>query len=176
MSKNNQNWQNISQLPNFSTLLHKMRIYTLFKLELLKNGLSNPYMILDTDKEIVQRSARRLGILQENSLLINTEHETNLFFDYCIYEHKQEDLSGIQRSFKNFAKLYNKEWFEVFEIASQVYFAYLVDPEELRLCDKEWVSPLVFDPKVVEKADPNKDKKRPDLPPDHSHVVANDAQ
>lgn len=233
MQQDNQNWQNIDQLPLFNTLLHKMRIDTLFKLELLKNSLANPYTILDTDianimhvlhrqqknypilleqlgiwknetqkpdeielidaasalcheidsitkecqelvekvknvtvearsqipgydqeakenilkatppthsytlteeqvkryrnirqmlqglypkfvgsldRETVQRSASRLGILQgDSSLLINTEHESNLFFDYCIYQHKQGDLTGIQRSFKTFAKLYTKE-------------------------------------------------------------------
>lgn len=78
------------------------------------------------DKETIQRSASRLGILQgDSSLLINTEHESKLFFDYCIYQHKQGDLSGIQRSFKTFSKLYDKERFEVFETASQGYFTYL---------------------------------------------------
>ena len=249
MQKNNQNWQNIDQLPLFNTLIYNMHRDALFKLECLKNSLANPYTILDTDvanimhalhrqlknypvlleqidiwknekrrpdeielidaalalchdinsltkecqelaekvknitvearpqiprydqeskenilkaiqpthsytlteeqvkryrniremlrdlypkfvgcldKETVQRSASRLGILQGNSsLLINTEHETNLFFDYCIYQHKQGDLTGIQRSFKTFAKSYTKEWFEVFEIASQGYFSYL---------------------------------------------------
>jgi len=93
------------------------------------------------DKETIQRSASRLGILQGNSLLINTEHETNLFFDYCICQHKQGDLCGIQRSFKTFAKSYTKEWFEVFEIASQGYFAYLdildsVDEDGLVVYDR----------------------------------------
>lgn len=232
MQQDSHNWQNIDQLPLFNILLHKMRIDTLFKLELLKNSLSNPYTILDTDianimhvlhrelknypilleqlgiwknetqktdeielidaalalchetnsitkacqelaekvknvtvearsqisgydqeskesvfkvippthsytlteeqvkqyrnirqilhdlypkflsfldKETVQRSASHLGILQGHSLLINTEHESKLFFDYCIYQHKQGDLCGIQRSFKNFSKLYTKE-------------------------------------------------------------------
>jgi len=249
MQKNNQNWQNIDQLPLFNTLIYNMHRDTLFKLECLENSLANPYTILDMDvanimhalhrqlknypvlleqldiwknekrrpdeielidaalalchdinsltkecqelaekvkniqveaksqstrydqeskenilkaippthsytlteeqvkryrniremlrdlyakfvgcldKETVQRSASRLGILQGNSsLLINTEHESNLFFDYCIYQHKQGDLTGIQRSFKNFAKSYTKEWFEVFEISSKGYFAYL---------------------------------------------------
>jgi len=44
-----------------------------------------PKFVGSLDKETVQRSASRLGISQENSLLINTEHESNLFFDYCIY-------------------------------------------------------------------------------------------
>jgi hypothetical protein len=256
MQTNSPNWQNISQLPFFSTLIQKMYRDTLFKIELLKKGLANPYTILDSDmasimhalhrqlknypvlleqlaiwknetqrpeeielidatlalchetnsitkecqelaekvknvtveaksqvprydqeskedilkatpsthsytlteeqvkryrnirqmlrdlypkfvgcldKETIQRSASRLEILQgASSLLINTEHETNLFLDYCIYQHKQGDLSGIQRSFKTFGKLYTKEWFEVFEIASQGYFAYLdiLDPVE----------------------------------------------
>ena len=84
-----------------------------------------PKFLSCLDKETIQRCGSRLEILQENSLLINTEHESKLFFDYCIYQHKQGDLSGIQRSFKTFAKSYDKEWFEVFEIASQGYFAYL---------------------------------------------------
>lgn len=84
-----------------------------------------PKFVSCLDKETIQRCASRLGILQGNSLLINTEHENKLFFDYCIYQHKQGDLSGIQRSFKTFAKMYDKERFEVFEIASQGYFAYL---------------------------------------------------
>lgn len=264
MRKNSPNWQNISQLPLFSNHLHKMHIDTLFKLELLKKSLANPYTILDADianimhvlhrqlknypilleqldiwknetrrpdeielidvalalchetnsitkecqelaekvknitvevksqipiygqetkedilktipsthsytlteeqvkryrktrqmlqdlypkfvgcldKETIQRSAGRLGILQGGSLLINTEHELNLFFDYCIYQNKQGDLSGIQRSFKTFAKIYTKEWFEVFEIASQGYFAYLdiidfVDEDGLVVYDR----------------------------------------
>lgn len=266
MWKNNSNWQNISQLPLISAHLYKMRTDTLFKLELLKKSLANPYTILDTDianimhalhrqlknypvlleqfdiwknetrrpdeielinaalalchktnsitkecqelaekvknvtvearsqiqgydqeskenliqkeipfthsytlteeqvkryrnirqmlqglypkfvgsldKETVQRSASRLGILQgDSSLLINTEHESNLFFDYCIYQHKQGDLTGIQRSFKTFSKLYTKEWFEIFEIASQGYFAYLdildsVDEDGLVVYDR----------------------------------------
>jgi hypothetical protein len=265
MQQDSHNWQNISQLPLMSTLLHKMRTDTLFKLELLKKSLAKPYTILDgdiapimhalhrqlknypvlleqfaiwknetqspdevelinsalalchqtnsitkecqelaekvknvtvearsqipqcdqkskeniiktmqsthsytltedqvkrycnirqmlqglypkfvgsLDKETVQQSASRLGILQgDSSLLINTEHETNLFFDYCIYQHKQGDLTGIQRSFKTFSKLYTKEWFEVFEIASQGYFAYLdildsVDEDGLVVYDR----------------------------------------
>ena len=84
-----------------------------------------PKFLSCLDKETIQRCGSRLEILQGNSLLINTEHESKLFFDYCIYQHKQGDLSGIQRSFKTFAKSYDKEWFEVFEIASQGYFAYL---------------------------------------------------
>ena len=248
MQKNNQNWQNISQLPLFNILIHNMNKDTLFKLELLKKSIANPYTILDTDianimhvlhrqlknhpvlleqldiwknetrrpdeielidatlalchetnsmtkecqelaekvknitveaqhqipgydkeskenifketpsthsytlteeqvkryrkirqmlhdlypkfvgcldEETVQRSASRLGISQGRSLLINTEHESKLFFDYCMYQHKQGDLTGIQKSFKTFSKLYTNEWFEVFEIASQGYFAYL---------------------------------------------------
>lgn len=264
MQQNNQNWQNIDQLPLFNTLLHKMRIDTLFKLELLKNSLVNHYTILDADianimhvlhrqlknypvlleqldiwkneierpdeielidatlslchetnsmtkecqalaekvknitveaqyqisgydkeskenifktipsthsytlteeqvkryrkirqmlhdlypkfigcldEETVQRSASRLGISQGRSLLINTEHESKLFFDYCMYQHKQGDLTGIQRSFKTFAKLYTNEWFEAFEIASQGYFAYLdildsVDEDGLVVYDR----------------------------------------
>ena len=264
MWKNNPNWQNISQLSLFSAHLHKMHRDTLFKLELLKKSLANPYTILDADianimhvlhrqlknypilleqlgiwknetrrpdeielidaalalchktncitkecqelaekvknitveaksqisisnqetkeavlkeipsthsyilteeqvkryrnirqmlqdlypkfvacldKESINRSGSRLGILQGDSLLINTEHESNLFFDYCIYQHKQGDCSGIQKSFKTFAKLYTKEWFEVFEIASQGYFAYLdiidfVDEDGLVVYDR----------------------------------------
>jgi hypothetical protein len=248
MDSKSRDWQDISQLPLFSTLLHKMHQDTLFKLEFLKTGLANPYTILDTDiakimhvlhrqlknypilleqldiwknetrrsveielidaalalchetnfitekcqeltgkvknitveaksqipgygqeikedilkpipsthnytlaedqvkryrkirqmlrelypkfvgsldKETIERCGSRLGIMQGNSLFINTEHESNLFFDYCLYQYKRGDLSGIQNSFKTFAKLYTNELFEVFEIASQGYFAYL---------------------------------------------------
>ena len=100
-----------------------------------------PKFVSCLDKETIQRCGSRLEILQGNSLLINTEHESKLFFDYCIYQHKQGDLSGIQRSFKTFAKSYDKEWFEVFEIASQGYFAYLdiidfVDEDGLVVYDR----------------------------------------
>jgi hypothetical protein len=264
MQTNSPNWQHISQLPFFSTLLHKMHRDTLFKIELLKKGLANPYTILDADmasimhamyrqlknypvlleqldiwrnetrrpdeielidaalalchetnsltkegqelaekvknvtvearsqipgydketkdnilkeipkthsytlteeqvkryrnirqmlrdlypkfvgcldEETIQRCASRLEILQGRSLLINTEHETNLFFDYCNYQHKQGDLTGIQKSFKTFGKLYTGELFEVFELASQGYFAYLdildsVDEDGLVVYDR----------------------------------------
>ena len=100
-----------------------------------------PKFVSCLDEETILRSASRLDILQGHSLLINTEHESNLFFDYCIYQHKKGDLSGIQRSFKTFAKLYTKEWFEVFEIASQGYFTYLdildsVDEDGLVVYDR----------------------------------------
>ena len=93
------------------------------------------------DEETVQRSASRLEILQGRSLLINTEHESKLFFDYCMYQHKQGDLTGIQKSFKTFANLYTQEWLEVFEIACQGYFAYLdildfVDEDGLVVYDR----------------------------------------
>lgn len=100
-----------------------------------------PKFVSCLDEEMIQRSASRLGILQGRSLLLNTEHESKLFFDYCIYQHKQGDLTGIQRSFKTFSKLYSGEWFEVFELASQGYFAYLdildsVDEDGLVVYDR----------------------------------------
>lgn len=100
-----------------------------------------PKFLSCLDEETFQRSASRLGILQGRSLLINTEHEMNLFCDYCIYQHKQGDLTGIQRSFQTFGKLCDQEWSEVFEIASQGYFAYLeildaVDEDGLVVYDR----------------------------------------
>jgi len=69
MQKNNPNWQNIDQLPLFSTLIHKMHRDTLFKLELLKNSLANPYTILDTNianiMHVLHRQLKNYPILLE---------------------------------------------------------------------------------------------------------------
>jgi len=53
---------------------------------------------ISMDKEAINRSAKRLEILQDNSLLLNTVHESNVFFDYCFYQYKFNNLNVIQRS------------------------------------------------------------------------------
>src|SRR5690606_13217409 len=59
MQTNSPNWQNISQLPFFNTLLRKMHRDTLFKIELLENGLANPYTILDADMASIMHALHR---------------------------------------------------------------------------------------------------------------------
>jgi len=80
---------------------------------------------ISMDKEAINRSAKRLEILQGNSLLLNTVHESNVFFDYCFYQYKFNDLNVIQRSFQQALNSYKPEMLSVFETASKGGFAYL---------------------------------------------------
>ncbi len=84
-----------------------------------------PKFMSELDREAVERSARRLDILQGGSLLLNTEHEMNLFYDYCLYNYNRSGLNVIQRSFNHFVNRYTGEKRKLFEAAKNGYFAYL---------------------------------------------------
>lgn len=77
------------------------------------------------NKEVIDRSASRLELLQGKSLLINTEHENNIFMDYCLYQYKFDNLNVIQRSFQQASHNYEEDMLSIFETASKGEFAYL---------------------------------------------------
>jgi len=77
------------------------------------------------DKEAIDRSAKRLEISQGKSILLNTVHESNIFFDYCFYQYRYNDLNIIQHSFQKSLNSHEPEMLSIFETASKGEFAYL---------------------------------------------------
>ena len=84
-----------------------------------------PKFLSAMDREAVDCCGRRLDILRGDSLLVNTEHEMNLFYDYCLYHYKRNGLTVIERSFSNFSKMFSGEVLNLFEAAKNGRFAYL---------------------------------------------------
>jgi len=86
----------------------------------------HPNFFTEIDRDISTRCAKRLNILQGNdSLMLNTEHEMSLFFDYILYTYKKSGINLMQRAFNNFSKNYTGETLDIFSRAKEGYFAYL---------------------------------------------------
>ena len=77
------------------------------------------------DRDAVFRSARRVEISHGKALLLNTEHEMNFFYDYCLYNYRRSGINVIQRGFNRFFKEYSGDKLKIFEAAKNGYFAYL---------------------------------------------------
>jgi len=84
-----------------------------------------PSFLSCMSKEAVDRSATRLELLRDKSLLINTEHENNVFMDYCLHQYKFDNLNVMQRSFQKSLHNYEEDMLLIFETASKGEFAYL---------------------------------------------------
>lgn len=84
-----------------------------------------PKFMSELDREVADCCAKKLDILQGNSLLLNTEHEMRLFYDYCIYNYKLDGLNVIQRGVNSFSGNYTGEDLKFFKAAKNGYFAYL---------------------------------------------------
>lgn len=102
-----------------------------------------PKLFTEIDHDIFTRCAKRLSILQgSSSLLVNTEHEMFIFFDYILYTYKKSGTNLMQRAFNNFSKNYTGEILDIFSRAKDGYFAYLeivqaVGNEGLVVYDRE---------------------------------------
>lgn len=84
-----------------------------------------PSFLSCMSKEAIDRSATRLELLRNKSLLINTEHEHNVFMDYCLHQYKFDNLNVMQRGFQQSAHCYEADMLSIFETASKAEFAYL---------------------------------------------------
>ena len=80
---------------------------------------------ISMNKEAIERSAKRLEIFQGESVLLNTVHESNVFFDYCFYQYRFDNLSIIQHSFQQSLNSYEPEILSIFETASKAEFVYV---------------------------------------------------
>ena len=80
---------------------------------------------ISMNKEAINRSANRLEIAQGDSILLNTVHESNVFFDYCFYQYRMDHLNIIQHSFQQSLNSYEPEMLKIFEIVSKGTFAYI---------------------------------------------------
>lgn len=85
----------------------------------------HPKFIVSIPKDGFTRCGKRLEVLQGNSLFLNTEHETNLLFDYCLHTYKESGRNCLQQSFNRFSAHYEGETLKVFKVAKEGYFAYL---------------------------------------------------
>lgn len=85
----------------------------------------NTKLMVGLSREGIERCAKRLEIAGHgNALHLNTEHEMNVFFDFCLYQYVHNDSNAIQKSFNQFAGV-NSEQVSIFEAAAKGYFAYL---------------------------------------------------
>lgn len=93
------------------------------------------------DQDVVKRAAQRLGVWKNpNGLLINTEHEMNFFYDYCLYNTMNNGKRPIAISYQKFATEYNETSRKLFEKASHSHFGYF---EVLKPVGEEGV--MVYD-------------------------------
>lgn len=91
--------------------------------EVIKDIFSK--FMADISRDAILRSASRLGVKSGEALLLNTAHETDFFFDYCIRTYKKDGLSIIQRGFNRFCNQYEGEKLEIFKVAKDASFAFL---------------------------------------------------
>lgn len=85
----------------------------------------SPKFMSGMSRDVVHRSASRLGISEGNSILLNTENESDAFFDYCFYQYRHNGINPAQKSFQAFASHYTDDKLSAFEAAANGYFAYL---------------------------------------------------
>ena len=77
------------------------------------------------NQDVVKRAATRLGIWQNpNGLKINTEHELNFFYDYCMYNTKVSGHSPVMISYTKYANEFDQTSQALFKQATQSYFGY----------------------------------------------------
>ncbi|MBA2650248.1 MAG: hypothetical protein H0U75_11795 [Legionella sp.] len=96
------------------------------KYEQIRKMLKNlhPNFMIGLTRDGVDRCAKRLDISKNGALLLNTEHEMNVFFDYCLYQCYSENSSAIYKSFKQYTGGDTKS-VSLFEKVVNGYFAYL---------------------------------------------------
>ena len=84
----------------------------------------HPKFMVTLTKEAIDRCARRLEISSREGLHLNTEHEMNVFFDYCLYQYYWDNSNAIYKSFKQYTGG-DADSVSLFEKAANGYFAYL---------------------------------------------------
>lgn len=84
-----------------------------------------PKFFTGIDREILERCGKRLEVFKDNALLLNTEHEGKIFFDYILYTYKSSGINLMQKAFNRFSQNYEGEVLEIFSAAKDGYFAYL---------------------------------------------------
>jgi hypothetical protein len=87
--------------------------------------------MMHLSKEAVGHSASRLEILQGDlTLLLNTEHEMNFFYDYCVFHYRMNGVNIIEAAYKNNYQEYKGEDLEIFKRAKIASFRFLklIDP------------------------------------------------
>jgi hypothetical protein len=85
--------------------------------------LHSKFMVCLTP-EGVERCARRLEIAANGALLLNTEHEMNVFLDYCLFQCYQDNSNVIQKGLKQYQSN-DEESISIFKAMANGYFAYL---------------------------------------------------
>ena len=101
-----------------------------------------PKFFTGIDREILERCGKRLEVFKDNALLLNTEHEGKIFFDYILYTYKSSGINLMQKAFNRFSQNYEGEVLNIFSAAKDGYFAYLeilgaVGDEGLIVFDRE---------------------------------------
>lgn len=116
----------------------------LIRYELIRNILTNlyPKFFTGIDREVIERCGKRLEVFRDNALLLNTEHEGKIFFDYILYTYKVGGINLMQKAFNKFSQNYEGEVLDIFSAAKDGYFAYLeilraVGDEGLMVFDRE---------------------------------------
>jgi len=85
----------------------------------------HPKCFTGIDREIIERCGKRLEVFRDNALLLNTEHEGSVFFDYILYTYKISGINLMQKAFDRFSQNYEGEVLDIFSAAKDGYFAYL---------------------------------------------------
>ena len=101
-----------------------------------------PKFFTGIDREVIECCGKRLEVFRDNALLLNTEHESKIFFDYILYNYKIGGVNLIQKAFNKFSKYYEGDVLDIFTAAKNGYFAYLkilspVGDEGLMVYDRE---------------------------------------
>ena len=84
-----------------------------------------PKFFTGIDREVIERCGKRLEVFRDNALLLNTEHEGKMFFDYILHTYKTSGSNLMQKAFNKFSQNYEGEILEIFSAAKDGYFAYL---------------------------------------------------
>jgi len=54
----------------------------------------NDKIVQTLSKEVLHEGGKKLGILQSGTLVFNTEDETSVLMDYCLYDVRRKRLLG----------------------------------------------------------------------------------
>ncbi len=84
----------------------------------------HPKFMVCLTRDGVDRCAKRLEIAANSALLLNTEHEMNVFFDYCLFQGYQDNSNVIQKGLKQYQGR-DEESISLFKAMANGYFAYL---------------------------------------------------
>ena len=57
----------------------------------------NDKIVQTLSKEVLHEGGKKLGILQSGTLVFNTEDETSVLMDYCLYDVRRKGRNAVEQ-------------------------------------------------------------------------------